>query len=137
MNVYIFGNGNISLRDFLKHYGAVLDPLVEESEHHFIVCDFRGADTLAMELLKTRTANVHVYHVGERARYRPDSYRTKVSQWTFRGGFSSDEERDDAAIDACTHFIAVDFNSNEKRVSGTRRNIERCLEKGKVDLSAP
>jgi hypothetical protein len=48
------------------------------------------------------------------------------------GGFENDTSRDLAAIEECSHFLAVDFNSNEKRESGTKRNIEICLAYGKV-----
>ena len=101
---------------------------------NFLVGDFRGVDTLVMEYLKCRTSNVRVYHVGVQPRYLPDKFRTKVSQWELVGGFTSDEERDSAAIETCTHFLAYDANSNHARKSGTLRNIERCLELGKENL---
>lgn len=34
----------------------------------------------------------------------------------------------------CTHFPAVNYNSNEKRERGTVKNIEMCLKENKVDL---
>jgi hypothetical protein len=51
------------------------------SDLHFIVCDFRGVDTMVMEYLKCSTPYVRVCHVGERPRYLPDKYGTMVSQW--------------------------------------------------------
>jgi hypothetical protein len=134
MHLFIFGNGNLSFRDFLKYYVPILDALDWEANPEFIVGEFRGADTLAMEYLKTQTAQVTVLHIGERPRYFPDKYKTKVSQWTVLGGFESDEERDEHAIQACTHFLAIDFNSNEKRTSGTRKNIDRLRDLGKIEL---
>jgi len=89
-------------------------------------------DTLTLELLKCSTEKVRVFHVGERPRYLPDTYRTLVARWTLVGGFLSDGARDAAAIDACTHFLAHDVNSDAQRKSGTLRNIERCLALGKV-----
>ncbi|MEZ4430699.1 MAG: hypothetical protein R3A51_23730, partial [Nannocystaceae bacterium] len=77
-----------------------------------------------------------VFHVGERPRYLPDRYRTKVSGWTLVGAFASDEARDAAAIEACTHFLAHDVTSTPARVSGTQRNIERCLALGKQRIGA-
>lgn len=132
MNIYIFGNGNTSFDDFLEHYAATLREYAGQKDVSFSLCDFRGVDTLAMEFLKTITANVRIYHIGERPRYLPDKYKTRVSQWEIIGGFADDESRDAAAIEGCTHFLAVDFNSNEKRKSGTQKNIERCMDSGKI-----
>ncbi len=133
MNVYyIFGNGNISWADFHTYYAAQLLALAADADNAFIVGDFRGVDTLALELLKTLTPRVSLYHVGERPRYKPDAFRTQVAQWTIVGGFASDAERDEAAIMACTHFLAIDFNSDAKRTSGTQKNIAHCLHLGKI-----
>lgn len=136
MRLYIFGNGNLSFPDFLKYYHEPLSRLERGSNLHFIVCDFRGVDTLVMEYLKCSTPHVRVCHVGERPRYLPDKFRTMVSRWELIGGFRGDEDRDAFAMAACTHFLAFDFNSNARRKSGTQRNIERCLELGKARLGA-
>jgi len=133
MHLYVFGNGNLSFPAFLELYGEPLDRLLER-ELRVLVGDFRGVDTLVMEYLKCATANVRVYHVGERPRYLPDAFRTMVSRWELVGGFDSDGARDAAAIAACSHFLAHDFNSDAKRKSGTLRNIERCLELGKTRI---
>lgn len=135
MKVYVFGNGNISFDDFTKHYAKVITNCLKQDNVGFIVCDFKGGDTLTMELLKCSTANVSVYHIAEKPRYIPDKYRTKVSSWEVVGGFENDEQRDFAAIENCTHFIAIDFNSNEKRKSGTQANIELCESLGKIRLT--
>lgn len=134
MRLYICGNGNLSFSDFLKLYHPPLAALSFDEHEHFIVCDFRGVDTLVMEFLKTRTPHVSVFHVGKRPRYTPDAYKTKVSQWERVGGFMTDAARDRAAIEQCTHFLAFDFNTDEHRTSGTQRNIARCLELGRVRL---
>lgn len=135
MKVYIFGNGNISFEDFEKHYVRTINNLLIDKTVEFIICEFRGLDTLVMEYLKTKSANVTIIHIGERPRYMPDKYKTKVSQWKVIGNFEDDTSRDDFAINNCTHFIAVDSNSNEKRKSGTQRNIEHCLALGKVQVN--
>lgn len=132
MHLYVFGNGNLSFADFLTYYHAPLSRLEHGSDLHFIVCDFRGVDTMVMEYLKCSTPSVRVYHVGERPRYLPDAYRTMVSQWELMGGFPSDADRDAA----CSHVLAHDFNSNAKRKSDTLRNMERCLELGKTCLGS-
>ena len=134
MIIYVFGNGNIAFSDFLSCYAAPLKNLFGNPEHHFIVCDFRGVDTLTMELLKSETGNASIYHMGTRPRYIPDRFQTKVSQWKFVGGFTSDMERDRAAIENCTHFLATDFNSDASRKSGTQKNIEKCLSLGKIKI---
>ncbi|MCB9792685.1 MAG: hypothetical protein H6741_08130 [Alphaproteobacteria bacterium] len=133
MQVYVFGNGNLSFSDFLTHYLAPLEAL-DLASCRFLVCDFRGVDTLVMEALKTRTAAVSVFHVGQRPRYLPDRFRTKVGAWELVGGFAGDADRDAAAIARCTHFLALDQNSDAKRKSGTLRNIEACLALGRVRL---
>jgi hypothetical protein len=134
MRVYIFGNGNLCFLDFLRYYHEPLQGLEHDRDINYIVCDFRGVDTLAMEYLKCRTPNVRVFHIGRRPRYLPDRYGTSVSRWELVGGFKEDADRDAAAIAACTHFLAHDFNSSAERKSGTLRNIETCLELGKVRL---
>lgn len=124
---------DLSFEDFLQHYVHMLQ-WMDVDHTHFIVCDFRGVDTLVMEWLKNKSADTTVYHVGKAPRYVPVKHKTKVSMWTLVGGFNSDQERDDAAIEACTHFLAHDINSGDKYTSSTLRNIERCLELGKVRL---
>ena len=136
MKVYIFGNGNIKFSDFESFYLKPIKKIIREDAVEFIVCDFRGLDTLIMEYLKTQTQNVSVIHIGEKPRYLPDKYRTKVSQWKIIGGFKDDQSRDHYAIHNCTHFIATDFNSNEKRISGTQKNIELCHSLGKTQINA-
>lgn len=135
MYLYIFGNGNLSFNDFLIHYRTPLSGL-DLGGVHFLVCDFRGADTLTMEYLKHLTPNVRIFHIGEQPRYLPDKYCTEVSRWRLVGGFDSDASRDAAAIEACTHFLAHDANSTPDHKSGTLRNIERCLTLGKHRLEA-
>jgi len=134
MYLYVFGNGNLSWEDFLAHYYQQMIFLDLELTH-FIVCDFRGVDTLVMEYLKCKTDQVNIYHIGSLPRYLPDKYKTKVSNWILCGGYETDEERDNAAIEMCTHFLARDFNSTNERKSGTQRNIEKCLALGKEGLT--
>lgn len=130
--VYIFRNGNLSFNDYMFYYKNAIDKLLEMDNAHFVVCDFKGVDTLTMEVLKCATPNVTVLHIGEKPRYAPDKYKTKASQWKFIGGFQSDAERDAMAINMCTHFLAHDINSNENRKSGTLTNIENCLKENKI-----
>ena len=134
MRVFIFGNGNLSFENFQLHYQTVLDGLTYDDDLHFVLGEFRGADILALEYLKTRSANVTLLHMRDRPRYLPDKFRTMVRNWEIVGGFKNDLARDEAATERCTHFLGVDFNSDEKRVSGSQKNINRCLGLGKIRL---
>jgi len=131
--IYVFGNGNLSFKNFIDYYEKPITQLLNKNVN-FVICDFKGVDTLTMELLKCATPNVSILHIGEKPRYLCDKYKTKVGQWDIIGGFQSDHERDVAAINMCTHFIAYDFNSNENRKSGTQMNIESCLNQHKIRL---
>lgn len=134
MNIYIFGNGNISFTEFKEKYEKIINLYLDKEDITFSVCDFKGVDTLTMELLKCHTPNVSVYHIADRPRYLPDKFKTKVGSWKVLGGFENDEQRDIKVIENCTHFIATDFNSDSKRKSGTQKNIELCLKLGKIKL---
>lgn len=135
MNIYIFGNGNISFSDFKKNYEEIINLYLNKDDITFSLCDFKGVDTLTMELLKCVTSNVNIYHIADKPRYLPDKFKTKVSGWTVLGGFENDEQRDNEVIKNCTHFIATDFNSDFKRKSGTQKNIELCEKLGKIRLT--
>ncbi len=136
MRLYVFGNGNLSFDAFCTHYVPALDRALATGAS-FIVCEFRGADTLTLEWLKTRSADVEVLHVGERPRYLPDRYRTKVSGWVVSGGFANDDERDSAALLRCTHVLARDFNSKPERTSGTGKLLARAEALGRPVLRVP
>ena len=132
MMVYISGNGNLSFTDFLRYHEAPLRPLIALPDAGFVLGDFRGVDSLTMELLKCETDNVSIYHVGDRPGYLPDQFKTRVPRWQITSGFKSGGERDATAIQACTHFLAIDFNPDAARKSGTTKNIEKCLKLGKI-----
>lgn len=131
--IYVSGNGNVSWENFHQFY---LEPIkkLNLSECEFIIGDFSGTDTLMMEFLKDKSENVTILHVGKRPRYFVNSFKTKVGKWKVIGDFTSDLERDLFGIEYCTHFLAADFNTNEKRKSGTLKNIEKCLSLGKIKI---
>ncbi|MFO0647390.1 MAG: hypothetical protein U0326_14215 [Polyangiales bacterium] len=133
--VYVFGNGRLELDDFLTLYAPSMRAAVSP-ETSWIVGDFRGVDMLAMEFLKTRSERVTVVHVGERPRYLPDRHGTLADAWTLLGGFADDRSRDEAAIQRCTHYLAVDRWATPARPTGTSSLIARCDELGKVSLRA-
>ncbi|NIG56722.1 hypothetical protein [Chitinophaga sp. Cy-1792] len=133
--VFICGNGNLSFPDYIKYYQGYISKLLQAGNPHFILGDFRGVDTLTMEMLKCATPNVTLLHMGKFPRYMPDKFRTMADQWEIIGGFQSNYDRDMAAIDLCTHFLAIDFNTDHKRKSGTLINIETCRSKNKMDVT--
>lgn len=114
MNVFVFGNGNLPFNDFLKYYYEAIIKVINAHNPHFTVCEFRGVDTLTLELLKSLTPNVTVLHIGENPRYMADKFKTQVSHWRIKGGFINDAERDIYAINSSTHFLAYDFNSDKR-----------------------
>jgi len=134
--IYVSGNGNLSWENFHHFY---IEPLkkLDLSDCEFIIGDFSGTDTLMMEFLKNKTENVTILHVGKRPRYFANSFQTKAKKWKIIGGFNSDYERDQFGIELCTHFLAIDFNGDEKRKSGTLKNIEKCLSLGKIRIKQP
>lgn len=131
--IYVFGNGNISWERFHQFY---IEPLqgIALSDCEFFIGDFSGTDTLMMEFLKDKTEKVTVLHIGQKPRYTVNTFNTRAASWNIKGGFSSDRERDQFAIDRCTHYLAADFNSDEKRISGTQKNMEQCFALQKIKL---
>lgn len=135
MKLFVCGNGNIPFFTFIEKYINPIEKLyLENDDIEFILCEFRGLDTLMLEYLKTLTPNVTVLHMGYKPRYKPDEFRTYVKKWIFIGGYTSNYQRDMAAIDMCTHFLAYDINSDEHRISGTYKNIRQCLSVGKIQI---
>jgi hypothetical protein len=132
--IFIFGNGNLSFEDFLKFYQPILEQSIKQPNTSFLVGDFRGVDTLCMEWLKCRSSDVSVYHLGHRPRYHPDQFKTLTTEWTLNGYYDSNLSRDLAMVEACTHFLGFDFNSDAKRTSGTHKNIQACLRKKRIRL---
>jgi hypothetical protein len=80
-------------------------------------------------------SNVTLLHIGDKPRYIPDKYKTKVNDWTVIGNFKSDIERDEYAIEHCTHYLAYDFNSDVNRISSTLKNISKLNELNKQILT--
>ena len=131
--IYVSGNGNVTWENFHQFY---IEPLkkLNLSEYEFIIGDFSGTDTLMMEFLKDKSENVTILHVGKKPRYFANLFKTKAEKWKIVGGFSSDYERDQFGIEHCTHFLAADFNTDEKRKSGTLKNIEKCRSLNKIEI---
>lgn len=131
--IYVFGNGNISWESFNKIYIETLEKF-DISDCEFLIGDYTGTDTLMMEFLKDKASKVTIVHLNAKPRYFANTFNTKAKNWKRIGGFKSDEARDLYAISECTHFLAVDFNSDNKRKSGTQKNIEKCFSLGKTRI---
>lgn len=131
--IYVSGNGNVTWENFHQFY---IEPLkkLNLSEYEFIIGDFSGTDTLMMEFLKDKSENVTILHVGKKPRYFANLFKTRAEKWKIVGGFTSDYERDQFGIEHCTHFLATDFNTDEKRKSGTLKNIEKCRSLNKIEI---
>ncbi len=131
--IFLFGNGNLSWENFHRFY---IEPLkgTPVSECEFIIGDFAGADTMMMEYLKDKTENVTIIHMKDRPRYFVNTFRNQAARWKTIGKFVSDAERDEYGILNCTHFLAVDFNSDKTRKSGTLKNSEKCLSLDKIRI---
>lgn len=131
--IYVFGNGNLSWEHFQEFY---INPLrnFNFSDCEFIIGDFTGADTLMMEYLKNKSEKVTIIHMGEKSRYFTNRFRTHSGKWKKIGGFTSDAERDQYGISNCTHFLATDFNSDDKVKSGTSQNIDKCFALHKIKV---
>lgn len=134
--IYVFGNGALSFDDFRGLYVPAIESALARVGTSWVVCDFRGVDTLTMEYLKTRTAAVTVVHIGAAPRYLPDRRGTHVQQWTIRGGFADDAARDQAALATATHFLAIDRFSTPARATATVRLIDNAMAVGCVPLVA-
>ncbi len=134
--IYVFGNGRLSFDDFLRLYVPPLEAALAHHDSAWVVCDFRGVDTLVMEYLKARTAAVTVFHVGDRPRYLPDRHGALAQRWVIRGGFADDRARDEAALAACTHYLAIDRFSLPTKPTSTAALIERCRAAGRIALVA-
>ena len=72
--IYVFGNGNLSFENFKFYYEKEVIEVLKEQNVSFVICDFKGVDTLTMELLKSSSSNVTVMHIGDKPRYMPYKY---------------------------------------------------------------
>ncbi len=119
---YISGHLKLSEQEFAEHY----EPKIQEAAKRgdsFIVCDARGADTMAQKYLyEIGVENVTVYHMFDKPRNNKYHFPTK-------GGFKSDEDRDKAATYASDYDIAWVRPGREE--SGTAKNLYRRKEKDK------
>lgn len=119
---FISGHGNLTFEEFITQYKPLIDDAIE-SNHSFVVGDFRGCDILAQEYLKNKTSKVTVYHCFDKPRYKVDFVDLLSKKWKYKKGFQSDLERDTAMTINSDYDIA--WVKIGKENSGTANNIKR------------
>lgn len=115
----VFVSGDLDLRgdEFEAQYALRLY-LAHQAGATFVVGDAEGCDTMAQAFLKKLGATVTVFHMFE-------APRNNVGPFGVRGGFQTDEERDQAMTEASDGDIAWVRPGRED--SGTAKNLARRL----------
>lgn len=114
MIAFISGHLDLTQDEFELQYSMPIDEALRQG-HSFVVGDARGADHLAQRYLLNKTDKVTVFHMFDAPRHNVG--------FDTRGGFSTDEDRDDAMTRNSTYDIAWFRTGREK--SGTANNILR------------
>ena len=119
--VFISGHRNITDEEFEVYRQAIVDEITINPNVKFVVGDYYGVDIMAqdflIDILGVEPERVTVYHMFE----SPRNVNPKVTN--FKGGFTTDSERDTAMTNASFKDIA--FVRNNKVMSGTAENILR------------
>lgn len=123
MVYFISGHLDLTFEEFWEHYVPQIEKALMRGQADFVVGDARGADTLSQTHLSRVRTNTHpfsmtVYHMF-------DSPRNNEGNFPTVGGFSSDQERDEAMTAASDEDIAWVRPGREK--SGTANNLKRRL----------
>jgi hypothetical protein len=134
--VFVFGHENLAFTTFVERYAPAMEAMLVDQTCRWIVGDRPGAETLALEYLKSRTELVTVFHCGKQPRHHVDINSTPARHWHVRGGFDGYHARDDAALAVCTHVLGVDSQWEITRYDGTARALEAARALGRVDLAA-
>lgn len=113
--VFIFGHGDVTEKEFEKYYKFKIDKAVSLN-YSFLICDYKGADTLAQDYLKNYN-KVTVFHMFENPRYKANI------SWKTIGGFQTDLERDSYGTFNSNYDIYFVRKGREK--SGTMNNVKR------------
>jgi hypothetical protein len=127
MIYFISGHRNLSYKDFELYYKPVIDNVViNDKEAEFVVGDYDGVDKFAMDYIyEEYCVPLTIYYMFDTPRNTPrvlSGDPNSVGVY-FRGGFTSDEERDSAMTKISDFDIA--FVKNNRWDSGTAQNIER------------
>ena len=119
---FISGHRDITDAEFEINYETVLNFTVNEfPDCKFVVGDYCGVDIMAqnylLDVLRIDPNNITVYHMFDKPRNVNDKVVNLV------GGFTTDDERDEAMTNASSNDIA--FVRDVKKNSGTAQNILR------------
>lgn len=119
---FISGHRDITDAEFEINYESRIDNVVTNNpDARFVVGDYYGVDIMAqnylLDTLGIDPSRVTVYHMFD----KPRNANEKVIN--FKGGFTTDEERDAAMTKASVEDIAVVRDHN--KLSGTAINILR------------
>ena len=115
---FISGHLDLSDDEFFLHYKSKIDEAIDK-KHHFVIGDAKGADSMAQRYLSISDellSYVTVYHMAELPRFIYGNFKLK-------GGYKSDNERDEAMTLNSTYDIAWVRPGREK--SGTAKNLKR------------
>lgn len=113
---YISGHLKLSAAEFEEHYVPKIQEAAKRGDS-FVVCDARGADTMAQEYFyQIGVENVTVYHMFDKPRNNKYHFPTK-------GGYKTDDERDAACTATSDYDIAWVRPGREE--SGTAKNLHR------------
>ena len=121
---FISGHRNITKEEFDNNYAKVLKNIINQPSTYnirFIVGDYYGVDIMAqhylIDELNFPAERICVYHMLDKPRNIHPLITNKI------GGFTSDEERDEAMTKNSDFDIA--FVRNHNKWSGTGANILR------------
>ena len=119
---FISGHRDITKEEFEFNYEPLINLAIHENpDAKFVVGDYYGADIMAqdylMDILCYDPEKVTVYHMLE----APRNINAAIKHT--KGGFKSDDERDEAMTKASSKDIAL--VRDIKRNSGTAQNILR------------
>jgi hypothetical protein len=122
LTYFISGHREITQEEFDAIYVPVINRVLEGApDCRFVIGDYWGADEMAqnylLDVLELDPERVTVYHMLEKPRY----FNSKVVN--FRGGFPTDDARDEAMTEDSNEDIA--FVRDPNVLSGTAKNILR------------
>lgn len=127
---FVSGHINLTPQEFKQHYVPRLDNALKTQGCSFVVGDAHGTDLMTQEFLNSTPLDtkVTVYHMFQKPRCHVGDFKTQ-------GGFSTDENRDEAmtmASDVDIAWVRPVYQQRalygtryKKRKSGTQKNIER------------
>lgn len=119
---FVSGHRNITEDEFERSYKPMLEYALNTIANcKFVIGDCDGVDIMAqnylVDVLNVEPERITVYHMFE----KPRNINPKITNTV--GGFTSDDERDEAMTKASFEDIA--FVRDIKRLSGTAQNILR------------